>query len=188
MGNCFTCIAGHRNVVTTTQHPDSMQRIQALEHKRTTTGSTEEADDTISNIKPNFTTEFRNLEVVEGRSAHFDAKLAPFTDSRMKVEWFHNDKPMQMGKRLEKVVLIKSVSFVISGLFTAGSRFKMIHDFGFVALDILHTIPEDSGVYVCRATNPLGVAETQGALVCHGKHAQVWAIRLDSSGLTNVDR
>ncbi len=45
-----------------------------------------------------------------------------------------------------------------------GSRYRPLHDFGYVALDITHTIPEDSGVYACRAYNPLGETITQAVL------------------------
>lgn len=35
---------------------------------------------------------------------------------------------------------------------------------GYVALDITHTIPEDSGIYTCRAWNQLGQAESNAML------------------------
>lgn len=37
-----------------------------------------------------------------------------------------------------------------------GHRFKTYFDFGYVALDILYTFPEDTGVFEVRATNRLG--------------------------------
>lgn len=39
-----------------------------------------------------------------------------------------------------------------------GHRFRTTHDFGYVALDILYTYPEDSGTYMCKATNLAGEA------------------------------
>lgn len=39
-----------------------------------------------------------------------------------------------------------------------GSRFTTTHDFGFVTLDILQCVPEDSGVYMCKAYNLAGEA------------------------------
>ena len=39
-----------------------------------------------------------------------------------------------------------------------GHRFRKTHDFGYVALDILYTYPEDSGTYMCKATNLAGEA------------------------------
>lgn len=45
-----------------------------------------------------------------------------------------------------------------------GHRHRPLHDFGYVALDIVGTIPEDNGVYTCRATNALGYDETSAIL------------------------
>lgn len=42
--------------------------------------------------------------------------------------------------------------------FFLGSRFRTTNDFGFVTLDIQQTIPEDSGVYMCKAYNLVGEA------------------------------
>ena len=45
-----------------------------------------------------------------------------------------------------------------------------MYDFGFVALDILYTYPEDSGVYMCKATNKYGSDVNQVHLRCLGTH------------------
>ena len=45
-----------------------------------------------------------------------------------------------------------------------------MYDFGFVALDILYTYPEDSGVYMCKATNKYGSDVNQVQLRCLGTH------------------
>lgn len=49
-----------------------------------------------------------------------------------------------------------------------GHRFRPIHDFGYVALDIVDCIAEDSGIYTCRAVNLLGSDETSCQLSCKG--------------------
>lgn len=46
----------------------------------------------------------------------------------------------------------------------SGSRFTETNNFGFVALDILHCLPEDSGTYTCRARNIIGEAITSANL------------------------
>jgi len=51
----------------------------------------------------------------------------------------------------------------------AGHRFRPIHDFGYVALDIIDLIAEDSGTYTCRAVNLVGADETTCTLVCRSK-------------------
>lgn len=50
-----------------------------------------------------------------------------------------------------------------------GHRFRPIHDFGYVALDIIDVIEEDTGTYTCRAVNLLGVDETNCHLTCRSK-------------------
>jgi len=49
-----------------------------------------------------------------------------------------------------------------------GHRFRPMYDFGFVALDILYTFPEDTGVYMCKATNKYGSDINQVQLRCLG--------------------
>lgn len=50
-----------------------------------------------------------------------------------------------------------------------GHRFRPIHDFGYVALDIVDLIAEDSGTYTCRAVNLMGSDETTCNLECRSK-------------------
>ena len=49
-----------------------------------------------------------------------------------------------------------------------GHRFRPMYDFGFVALDILYTFPEDTGIYLCKATNKYGSDVNQVTLRCLG--------------------
>ena len=81
--------------------------------------------------------------MTEGRNVHFEAKLEPITDSDLQVEWLLNGEPIIVGH-----------------------RFRPIHDFGYVALDIIGVIEEDSGTYTCRATNSLGTDEFQLQMDC----------------------
>ena len=46
------------------------------------------------------------------------------------------------------------------------SRFRITHEFGYVAINIFYTYPQDEGLYVCRATNELGEDETSARLIC----------------------
>lgn len=50
-----------------------------------------------------------------------------------------------------------------------GSRITKVHDFGFVSLDIAHVRDEDEGVYMCRASNPLGEAVTTASMKIKSK-------------------
>jgi hypothetical protein len=61
----------------------------------------------------------------------------------LSVKWFHNDHEL-----------------------ASGHRFRITHEFGYVALDILYTYPEDEGEYVCKAFNDLGEDITRCELKC----------------------
>lgn len=51
-----------------------------------------------------------------------------------------------------------------------GSRITKVHDFGYVSLDIAHVRDEDEGVYMCRASNPLGEAVTTASMKIKSKY------------------
>lgn len=38
------------------------------------------------------------LGVQEGKTAHFEARVEPHDDSRLKVEWFCNGRPLTVGE------------------------------------------------------------------------------------------
>ena len=77
----------------------------------------------------------RDITLQEGTAAHFEAKIIPIGDPKLKVDWLKNGKPIQ-----------------------ASNRLSYLHDFGFVALDLKYTRMDDSGTYTCRAINELGEA------------------------------
>ena len=70
-----------------------------------------------------------------------ECRIEPYPDSTLRVEWFHNNQPLPFG-----------------------NRWRTSYDFGFAALDILGAYAEDSGTYTLRATNALGVAESNLSL------------------------
>jgi hypothetical protein len=51
----------------------------------------------------------------------------------------------------------------------AGSRATTTFRFGFIALDLISIILEDSGEYVCRVTSQSGCVESQALLSVTGK-------------------
>ncbi|CAL4067925.1 unnamed protein product, partial [Meganyctiphanes norvegica] len=135
-------ITAKKDLVFDSEHPDSLQKLQYLDdasryHRRET------LDEVSVKIKPKFLTQLKDLTLKEGQSAHFEAKIEPITDPNLRVEWYKNGQPITMG-----------------------SRFRTIHDFGYVALDIGQLIEEDAGVYTCVATNLLGTEKIQANLNC----------------------
>lgn len=46
----------------------------------------------------------------------------------------------------------------------SGSRATSIFQFGFIALDLISIVKEDSGEYVCRVISSTGVAESRATL------------------------
>lgn len=105
---------------------------------------------------PKFKTQIQPLpKKVEGQSSHFECRLVPVGDPNMEVEWYKDG------------VLLRS-----------GHKFKPLYDFGFVALDILYTYPEDSGTYTAKATNKLGSDTTQTVLHCTGKDSVIYETQL----------
>merc|ERR1719412_136488 len=84
---------------------------------------------------------------------------ADWLQSALQVDWFINGKEIKFG-----------------------SRFRTTHDFGYVALDIVPAYAEDSGTYMCKASNKLGEAVNTGnvsvsarkGLVLDSQHPEGW--------------
>ncbi|CAN8024063.1 unnamed protein product, partial [Ixodes persulcatus] len=133
-------VEGKSSIDTDTQHPEGLQKIQALEgHRYRDTGDLDQSVTTA----PVFTSAPKSIVVEEGQKAHLECRLIPVGDPKLKVEWFRNGQPVP-----------------------AGSRFVEMCNFGFVSLDILATYAEDSGTYTCKATNQLGEAVVSAQLKC----------------------
>lgn len=159
--SCSVKVIAKKDLMLDTQHPSGLEKIQYLEdssrYKRT------EYMDEIINVKPRFITKPKSLDNMrEGQHAHFECKIEPVTDSNLKVEWYKNGRPI-----------------------TVGHRFRPIHDFGYVALDIVDLIAEDSGTYTCRAVNLIGSDETQCSLVCRSS-GQIITQTQNESGLEQI--
>lgn len=72
--------------------------------------------------------------------------MIPVNDNRLTVSWFKDGQPL---------------------LFS--SRIRNIFEFGYVALEFLHIIAEDSGTYTCVARNDYGEASTSLSFECNAK-------------------
>ncbi|CAH0765342.1 unnamed protein product [Bemisia tabaci] len=159
--SCSVRIIAKKDLLLETQHPSGLEKIQYLEDS-SRYKKTEYVDEVIK-IKPRFLTKPKPLENQrEGAHAHFECKLEPVTDPNLKVEWFKDGRPV-----------------------TIGHRFRPIHDFGYVALDIIDLIAEDSGTYICRASNLVGVDETRVTLTCRSS-AQIVTSTQNEVGLEQI--
>ena len=125
----FRIFAGKRSIILESQLPKGMERtiekIAELEGLGAVPGQTSPEED--SGKPPEFITTPADLTLTENSLAHFECQLTPVNDSSMRVEWFHNGKPL-----------------------SAGSRIKTINDFGFVILEVAGVYQRDSGLYTCK--------------------------------------
>ena len=103
-----------------------------------------ECSETERGERPHFVSQMDSISGLnEGQSAHFECRLEPIGDPTLKIEWYHNGQPLQPS-----------------------SRIKILSDFGLVVMDISYVHSEDSGEYVCVATNKFGSDTTRFTLQC----------------------
>lgn len=122
----------------------------------------QEIDSTVKD-KPRFTVQLNGPKsLVEGQSAHYECRIEPYPDPNLKVEWFHNGKPL-----------------------STGHRYRTAYDFGFAALDVLSVHSEDSGTYTCQVTNELGQAQSAINLEVKSKFCP-WAKTLIMNNLVVI--
>ena len=115
---------------------------------------------------PMFTMPIKDLRVAENQAAHFEARVIPVGDSKLKVEWLRNGVPIAACKILntKNYFCFNNLAFKLMFLYILANRITTMHDFGYVALNMKYVNPEDSGTYTCRARNDLGEAVTSATL------------------------
>lgn len=144
LGQCKSSINFKVNakgsIIMDSQCPDGLEKIKQLESAQPWVRK--DAPEPATKQRPVFTQPLQNIDAVaEGKGAHFECRLIPVGDPNLKIEWFRNEKPLEDSSRITKQ-----------------------HDFGYVSMDIAHVREEDEGVYMCRATNPLGEAVTTASM------------------------
>ncbi|OUC40200.1 immunoglobulin I-set domain protein [Trichinella nativa] len=133
------------SVMMDTTRPESWHKIQELE---TVAPALAEAEPAAA-VQPRFTQELNSCtDMIEGQPAHFEGKIEPRNDSSLKVQWFHDGKPLP-----------------------ASSRVSFQNDFGLVTLDIAYCFPEDRGIYECRVSNAAGTTKSTCELQCKARSA-----------------
>ena len=71
--------------------------------------------------------------------------------------------------------------------FLSENRFTPIYDFGYVAMNFGWVYPEDSGEYVCRASNLYGMDETRGIIKTAGKPGIIYESQLPK-GMESIEK
>jgi titin len=88
----------HQDIITDPQLPKSFrsgtESIQRLEEHRWR--REEMIEDSLEAKPPKFITSIKDVQVIEGQPAHFDCRVEPIGDGSMKIEWFHDGKPIQV--------------------------------------------------------------------------------------------
>lgn len=141
-----------------------LEKIQTLEDSMV-----RQRDETVTEERgkaPVFTVPLSNIDNLrEGESAHFEARLTPTDDPKLRVEWYWNGKPLRTG-----------------------TRFRTFCDFGFVILEISPVYPEDSGEYSCRAINDYGEAVTTCSMKAQGKRSIILESQLPKGMEGTIDK
>lgn len=100
---------GKSSLILESQQPESLQKIQQLEdmsrHQRSTY-----VEETTTQA-PVFTQAMKNLQLVENQSAHFECRLIPVGDNKLKVEWFHNGVAIMPGMEVTESFYLMCLLF-----------------------------------------------------------------------------
>lgn len=144
--NAKLSVVTKNDIVYESQHQEGLEKIQTLEDSSRYSRRTEEEVNVTQ--QPRFLGPLKGTnKILEGQRAHFEARVEPQSDLSMKVEWYHNGKPIMPATRIE-----------------------VYHDFGYVALDIKGVRGDDAGVYTVVARNSLGEAQLSATMVVESKY------------------
>lgn len=138
-------VASKNDISFDTNHPSGLEKIQSLESTAKFTRKTDEDVQILQ--KPRFLGPLKGTnKIIEGQRAHFEARVEPQNDLNLKIEWYHNGKPIMPANRIQ-----------------------IYHDFGYVALDILSVRAEDAGIFTVVARNQLGEEQLSAQMVVESK-------------------
>ncbi|CAG2055126.1 unnamed protein product [Timema podura] len=161
------------SIILQNQVPRGMKKSEALMQMEATIKkytsevhlTEEDLYDADKKQPPRFVTQILDQNsLVEMQTTKFECQLAPVGDPNMKVEWFFNGKPLPHK-----------------------NRFTPIYDFGYVAMNFGWVYPEDSGEYLCRATNLYGMDETRAVIKTAGKPGIIYDSQLPK-GMKSIER
>lgn len=141
-----------KDIIAESQHPGGLERIQYLEDSSKYSRRAEE--EVRVTQKPRFLGPLKGTnKIVEGQSAHFEARVEPQSDLTLTTEWYFNGKQIKSANRIQTY-----------------------HDFGYVALDIANVRAEDSGTYTIVVRNAAGEAQQSASMVVESKSFSFFVI------------
>lgn len=138
-------VVTRKDIIAESQHPSGLEKIQHLEDASRYSKRTDE--EVRVTQKPRFLGPLKGTnKIVEGQSAHFEARVEPQSDLTMTVEWYFNGRQIKSANRIQTY-----------------------HDFGYVALDIASVRADDSGTYTVVARNAAGEAQLSASMNVESK-------------------
>lgn len=91
----YLLILARKSIYLESQHEAALSRLNQFETREYHGPSGPEET---PSQPPVFTQPCRDQRLAEGASAHFEARLIPVGDARLKVEWLRNSVPIQACK------------------------------------------------------------------------------------------
>jgi hypothetical protein len=82
-----------KSIYLESQHESALDRISYLEDSSRYQRQTVQ-EETVTQA-PVFTQPVRDIKVAENQAVHFEARLIPVGDPKLKVEWLRNGVPIQ---------------------------------------------------------------------------------------------
>lgn len=141
----------HRRIEPETEQYETvtLRHVQKVYEHYSSVDYDTSASTAVQQGKPVFSTQLRDVELVKGGSAHFEAHLSSFDYSDLIIEWYLNDRLLD----------------------SSDSRVITTSRYGYVALTLMNVDIQDSGIITCKVRNSSGQAVTSAALKC-SPHAQ----------------
>lgn len=127
----------HASIQSDPLRPDAIPKIQELEAPATAPAAMAEPQYGV----PLFLSHLNDIEIEEGKASGFSCNVEPWKDPKLKIEWFVNGRALK-----------------------AHTRSRATCEFGKVQLEFDATFRQDEGVYIVKATNAFGSAQTTGKL------------------------
>lgn len=92
----YSLSTAKKSIYTETQSEETLQRIRSLED--TSRYQRKATTEEIVTQAPVFTMPIKDLRVAENQAAHFEARVIPVGDPKLKVEWLRNGVPISACK------------------------------------------------------------------------------------------